>query len=340
MHPLTHILTLTIAPVSLYVAQLDSDKLFATLLVANPFSVVLIISSLKYLDTNVLSQIVHKTKNRILKIASTDHQASSKRREPYKQRNHTNDDIQIYDYYRNWLVSSHITFLFTFLFYTVASLQISLAEINILFCTYIILILMILNLKYSLWSSMSSGNGQSSPGVGTPLTEPNNNDGSFTVGFSHNSNESSISNAFNSSLYLALLANPLTNRHLATRRTRETIANPDERINQTQKQSLFWPSIMKSNPLQQLQSFTRYPHYLIICNILHMAALAIVAYLSITFSCSSTMSKLGTALLIPVDCSHVYDSETARISMFSAIYSAQIFLFHLVFFCNSLRYRE
>lgn len=68
-------------------------------------------------------------------------------------------------------------------------------------------------------------------------------------------------------------------------------------------------------------------HIQTLCNILHVAILAQLAYLNLTFSCASqplSSSWFGTKLLIPSDCSYVEENQVARMSMYCGINSGQI----------------
>jgi hypothetical protein len=72
--------------------------------------------------------------------------------------------------------------------------------------------------------------------------------------------------------------------------------------------------------------------YLAICNFIHLFIMLQYTYLNITFTCASKPSRFGLVLLIPYDCSAVFDMDNnqARLSMFAAIASAQILICQLV----------
>lgn len=222
---------------------------------------------------------------------------------------------------RNWLISSHLTFLYVFTTITVASLQISPSEVNLMFIVYLVLLIMMISLKLSLSSEISVSD--------SPITEyatPLNNHmiESRFIKIQTAKGNLTRKNRCETYLQLSMLANPTfspshfakSESYLHNSVSSNDIASP----NSIKSTSRIWPYI---------QLITQNKYYLIICNIFHLIALAICFYLNLTLSCSCTMSRFGTALLIPSDCSHLYYSKTARATMFTAIYAAQLLITHL-----------
>lgn len=72
--------------------------------------------------------------------------------------------------------------------------------------------------------------------------------------------------------------------------------------------------------------------YLTLCNLLYLFVLLHYSYLNMTYSCATKPSAFGFMLLMPYECASLYDQDDyrARLSMFAALASGQLFFCHLV----------
>lgn len=247
------LITIT-TPLLFYIARGNYRSLLSVIVLVNPFTIALLILGLNCLT---------KCKE-------------------------SNED-QVYIYFKCWLYSTHVTFLLAFQYYVIPSLQITNNEVVILYSSYILLLVSILNLKLKELNTKSLPDNEKLQILG--VDQPCLQNG-----------------------YLRLLAYPIVKRD----------KNMDW-INGNGARLLPFSTSFLNSP-------TTHNNYLLFCNFLHLAILAQMLYLNITFTCACNTSKLfGRYLLIPMECSNIYESTDARVSMFMSIYSGQLLFCQLVF---------
>lgn len=143
MNMISTIFIYLLTPCLAYLAQLTYHSLFATLCLANPFSIVLLLSSSFLSDSKYpkLKQKQSSSSNNSNNSSSVLCEESSQCCSRYYD--------QLYLFYKHWLISTHATFLFIFQYYIVPSLKVSLTEVTILHGLYIGLILCVIHLRTS-----------------------------------------------------------------------------------------------------------------------------------------------------------------------------------------------
>lgn len=326
-------------PILAYLAQLNYCTLFATLCLANPFSFMLLLSSLYLLDSNqsrwrpnrILSNGCDETSQTpeggcefSIKEASRRSQCCSRLYD------------QIYLHYKHWIVSVHLTFIFSLIINILPTLKVSLEEVTILYILYGTLTLCILYLKQynTLISKIRSNN------LSTAVLTSGNCQTEVNSMQNHKSVENAICDQI---CYLKLLANPM---QLPVRTTKSNLIetmdiedqkkpNPNLALNDDLD-----PVIKSSSFSRKLSPVNLGPNsaiFLITCNIIHILILAQITYLNLTYACLCSLTGFGTTLLIPEDCSDIYQENDKRFAMFNALYSAQLMLCHLIFMFRPAR---
>lgn len=335
----------------------DYQFLFASLIIANPFAITLLISSFKHIIEN--DSITNVGLFRSFKSKTKSHKIN-KTNEPRSFLCCTYQDDKIYLYFKYWLISSHFTFLITLQYYVVGSLTITGQEISLLYCCYIILLVLILNLKNYI-SRVTNNFSSNKLSSAMPLAVDNNidhNNNNITQSDSSKLDTSSTySYNCDGLCYLKMLAHPIiindknmdwincTKNNLQSMEptSLEIYSNTEADTSNVSYDSKstttsYLSSIItlrKMINFDQTSIFNFWPtqsSYLMLCNIFHILISAQMFYLNVTFACACNISRLfGKYLLIPVECSDVYDNLEARTAIFIGVYSGQILFSHLAF---------
>lgn len=343
-----------VSPVSLLIAQSSYQALFCTLILANPFTIVLLIKALDYIIPS--SSFAESRAGAISIARHTRRNDGEEKKRKYDTTNPSisyccsyNED-KIYLYFKYWLISAHLTLVISFNRYTASSLQISTSELILIFGSYVALHILLINLKNHIHKTITQINSsQKDQDAIVPLTG---------VKTSSAGQDTAMHYICEGLCYMKKLANPYccdctsladansklpsddVNIHLVGYND-TPINQPDVNFSKTtytqskrSANNIFKISHLLFNRLTTNPTKTS---YLVTCNVIHMIILALHAYYNLTFTCASNISRFGTALLIPVDCSDIFDNETARTSMFAAVYSAQILCCQMAFISQSVK---
>lgn len=362
MDTIVKIFVSAFSPVLLLIAQNTYQSLLGVTILANPFTIILFISSLNYLvsscDSNekLESGNICKKSVRTTTIPSKGYLCCHKKYD------------RIYTYHKYWLISTNLTLFLVFEYYVNQSLTVSKYELTLLYSNTIILLLMILRLKSHI--ARIIGNiqkaGISNLSLAIPLTVRQESqsinlqaDSRDNLDSRKEDNLTTPNNTMNRKChqicYLKMLAHPIVFRPKKVNSSNEdddipTINSNGQQNDQTtveiQQDPIYSSREIKHRPslniLRRWTYFTKSSSnpikepitnsYLMTCNFLHLTLMAQLSYLCLTHVCACNRSQLfGDYIIIPADCTYTYDKEDARGTMFVAIYAAQILLCHLVF---------
>lgn len=135
-------------PILLCLSRVSLIFLLGTLIVFNPFTIFLLIKALRYYATPRASRYL------VLNIETNSEVSDETQIKGKKSHTSYHDD-----YYRIWLISTHLTYLTVFEYYLVSSLQISVSESSLLLVSYMILLITLIDLKYNQLHSKSFRDG-------------------------------------------------------------------------------------------------------------------------------------------------------------------------------------
>lgn len=319
-----------IVPISMELAKTSYVSLAWAILLVNPFTIVLLISVLDHL-VSIESPYRYRNIDFEAKRANIENQddkrsSSSERVRPTSCCSAEED--RNYVYYKHWLFSTHFAQLYALNLYVFPSNRLSSKETNLLLASYALLVFMISKLKRELASRDSKSRSilNSNPIIALPLTEAPASGGALPSG--------SPPLRCENICYLKQLAHP-------TATASKTDDQPNENRDAYLSIDTFEDDLANSNHvIYNTRMFTKkllcnlnptHKWFLRSCNFLHILILAQLLYLNVTCSCESRLTRFGSSLLVPVDCSAVYEDTSARITMFNAIFSGQLLCCHIVY---------
>lgn len=338
-------------PILALIAIDSHHSLLGALLLFNPFTMITMIAFFDYLISS--RQAALNKAKQICATKERTRQVNDKNLlEPDEDCCSAETD-SIYMHYNCWLRSTHLTLFLVFQF-VVASLELSIFELSITHILCIALAFMILDLKQYTIGMISASNNTSTTAL--------------LLGKDNNFNKSPYNYQMPTKCelqfcHLKMLAHPTllyrSNqnysrdiRNLGAKNASLVAECMDDgsigpQTGAAHKQREFSMTKSTSRTIILLEDLIHLVSgtfkqsigtkgYLVTCNIFHLALLASYAYFNLTFSCACNLSRFGKAIIIPVDCSDVYNNRLARVTMFCGVYAGQLFLCHLVFLFKSI----
>lgn len=343
------------SPILLCIAQISYRSLLSVVVLGNPFALSILITGLNFATTRSKDSVDNE------KLSSSSNNRLNITRQVSSCCSYESDKVILY--FKIWIISTHLTFLFSFQYFAVPSLTVTISELGLLYGSYSLLLILILNLKSQVYRVTEELTSPSQSDSAMPLTKKSHStvpkcNVNISNGVSSSTTGSSSKRSCDQLCYLMMLAYPIIrrdknldwingngSRQLSDSSFRlngqfkfDDHSNDDEKYPEDKLDAsmVFIRKMMHYDLRSSKHPISIRNNYLLLCNILHLVILAQIFYLNVTYTCACNTSKLfGRSLLIPMECSDIYDRVDARSSMFVSVYSGQLFFCHLVFLFKS-----
>lgn len=358
-----------LTPITIYVASLTTYSLWTSLIVVNPITVILIVTILKRFGSPAgqatsSSSSSSSVQLRLIKRERVNGAQAS----PIRTYCCDSHEDKAYSYYRCWIVSAHISLLFSIHNTLVSNLQISFAELSLLYFSYLILLGLIINLRRKIANvleriDLSSSSPAANLTATTSLRESKQPEVS-----QQQQQLACNGKACDGICYMKMLVYPImgqastfvTGTYIEEDRTShlessssasdtQTMANVNDSDSSTITSARIFEQTNRQlgseKMIRRIAEFNSPKSdsatggsYLILCNVLHLFILLQYIYLFLTYSCATIPSKFGLAIIMPYDCTYIFDdnNDQARRSIFCAILTLQVLLSQVALFCRSL----
>lgn len=338
-----YVIAIALTPILLICAKTNAQILLMTLVFGNPFTILLLFIAVEYIQINLnrgksITFLIKLFSRFTSQTHSPSHDYIDTQNSWISSTNLCKACQGIYgfteksisrkiSYFRLWLLSTHATLLYCFSHYNLSSLQFSFAEWNTLSLPYIILLIMIINLRYSINKIKQDFHSQNGPRVvhsatrSRPVIEIHGTNSSVASYIDNDNDATEINNHDDvanwlrkidaSIVYERLLLDPYlslriwrTNVPKAKLDTvpiskEEDVDNHDAEgdrssyLNDSDFASIVANGSNENrniirNCSSLLSSISRItPRYLLMCNVLHLIIMLTYSYMNITFACAS-----------------------------------------------------